>query len=69
MFLADQDSNFVNVFKINIHYKCFGKYTFLLVHGFGARAFSFDSVMEFMPNLGGLLLLIYQALGFLKASK
>ncbi|MGB9680450.1 MAG: hypothetical protein ACPL3A_10830 [Thermoanaerobacteraceae bacterium] len=57
------------MFKINIHYKCFGKYTFFLVHGFGAVAFSFDSVMEFMLNLGRSLLLIYQALGFPNASK
>jgi pimeloyl-ACP methyl ester carboxylesterase len=46
--LSDPDSKFINVLCIDIHYKEFGsgENTFLLVHGFGAGVFSFNSVSK-----------------------
>jgi pimeloyl-ACP methyl ester carboxylesterase len=48
VFLADRDSMFVEINNISIHYKIFGEGSplIILLHGFGASAFSWREVME-----------------------
>ncbi len=52
--LADADSRFIEVNNITVHYKDMGRgeRTFLLLHGFGASAFSWREVMEPLSGHG-----------------
>jgi pimeloyl-ACP methyl ester carboxylesterase len=56
---ADSDSKFINVLHIKIHYKDFGRgeNTFLLIHGFGAGAFSFENVSKELAKCGRVVAL------------
>jgi len=46
--LADADSNFIDINNVTVHYKDTGAgdLTFILLHGFGASAFSWHVVMQ-----------------------
>lgn len=52
--LADQDSKFIYVRGIWLHYKTYGhgKQLFLLLHGFGSSTFTWDLVAPTLAQLG-----------------
>jgi len=52
--LADQDSKFISVRGIWLHYKVYGqgKPLFLLLHGFGSSTFTWDRVAPALAQLG-----------------
>lgn len=55
--LADPDSKFVEVNGLNVHYKEMGtgQPVFILLHGFGASAFSWREVMQPFSELGRVI--------------
>lgn len=55
--LADEDSLFIEINDINIHYKQAGsgKPFFILLHGFGASTFSWREVMEPLAEYGTVI--------------
>ncbi len=55
--LADPDSQFVEVNGLNVHYKeqGAGEPVFILLHGFGASAFSWREVMQPFSELGRVI--------------
>ena len=55
--LADPDSKFVEVNGLSVHYKEMGtgQPVFILLHGFGASAFSWHEVMEPFSELGRVI--------------
>ncbi|MDX9993129.1 MAG: alpha/beta hydrolase [Anaerolineales bacterium] len=55
--LADPDSQFVEVNGLSVHYKEMGagQPVFLLLHGFGASAFSWREVMQPFSELGRVI--------------
>lgn len=55
--LADEDSKFIEVNGLKIHYKTYGQGepTFILLHGFGASVFSWREVMEPLSKLGAVI--------------
>ena len=55
--LADPDSKFVEVNGMSVHYKEMGtgQPVFILLHGFGASAFSWREVMEPFSELGHVI--------------
>lgn len=52
--LADDDSLFIDVNGLNVHYKIIGsgEPTFILLHGFGASLFSWHAVMPELAKYG-----------------
>lgn len=52
--LADDDSLFIDVNGLNVHYKIMGEgeQTFILLHGFGASLFSWHAVMPELAKYG-----------------
>ena len=57
--LADEDSLFLEVNGIDVHYKKFGEgeKTFILLHGFGASLFSWREVTEPLSQFGTVMLM------------
>ncbi len=55
--LADEDSKFIEVNGVNVHYKTYGegKPTFILLHGFGASLFSWREVTEPLAEFGTVI--------------
>lgn len=55
--LADPDSQFIPVGELTVHYKEMGvgEPVFILLHGFGASAFSWREVMEPFSELGRVI--------------
>ncbi len=55
--LADPDSKFIPVGELTVHYKEMGagQPVFILLHGFGASAFSWREVMEPFSELGRVI--------------
>lgn len=55
--LADEDSRFVEVNGLTVHYKVMGngEPTFLLLHGFGASLFSWQVVMPELAKYGTVI--------------
>ncbi len=55
--LADPDSKFIEVNGLSVHYKeqGAGQTVFILLHGFGASAFSWREVMEPFSELGRVI--------------
>lgn len=55
--LADEDSLFVEVNGIDVHYKSYGEgeTTFILLHGFGASLFSWREVTEPLAQFGTVI--------------
>ena len=55
--LADEDSKFIEVNGLNVHYKIYGQGepTFILLHGFGASLFSWREVIEPLSKLGTVI--------------
>ncbi len=55
--LADPDSKFIQVGELTVHYKEMGADTpvFILLHGFGASAFSWREVMQPFSELGRVI--------------
>ncbi|NWF64018.1 MAG: alpha/beta hydrolase, partial [Chloroflexi bacterium] len=55
--LADEDSRFIEVNGIDVHYKTFGegKPVFILLHGFGASLFSWREVTEPLSQFGTVI--------------
>jgi pimeloyl-ACP methyl ester carboxylesterase len=55
--LADEDSKFIEVNGLDVHYKIYrqGKPTFILLHGFGASLFSWREVTEPLSKLGTVI--------------
>lgn len=55
--LADEDSRFVEVNGLTVHYKIMGngEPTFLLLHGFGASLFSWQVVMPELAKYGTVI--------------
>lgn len=55
--LADPDSQFISVGELTVHYKerGSGQPVFILLHGFGASAFSWREVMEPFSELGRVI--------------
>jgi pimeloyl-ACP methyl ester carboxylesterase len=55
--LVDEDSKFVEVNGVNVHYKTWGEgeSTFLLLHGFGASVFSWREVVEPLAQYGTVI--------------
>ena len=55
--LADPDSKFIKVNGLSVHYKeaGAGQSVFILLHGFGASAFSWREVMEPFSELGRVI--------------
>jgi pimeloyl-ACP methyl ester carboxylesterase len=55
--LADEDSKFIEVNGLNVHYKIYGQGepTFILLHGFGASLFSWREVTEPLSKLGTVI--------------
>lgn len=55
--LADEDSKFIEVNGVNIHYKTYGEGepVFILLHGFGASLFSWREVTEPLAKFGTVI--------------
>ena len=55
--LADDDSLFIDVNGLNVHYKMMGEGepTFILLHGFGASLFSWHAVMPELAKYGTVI--------------
>ena len=55
--LADDDSIFIDVNGLNVHYKMMGEGepTFILLHGFGASLFSWHAVMPELAKYGTVI--------------
>lgn len=55
--LTDEDSKFVEVNGLNVHYKSFGsgEPVFILLHGFGASLFSWREVTESLSQFGTVI--------------
>jgi pimeloyl-ACP methyl ester carboxylesterase len=55
--LADEDSKFIEVIGVNVHYKTYGEGepTFILLHGFGASQFSWREVVEPLAEYGTVI--------------
>lgn len=55
--LADEDSKFIEVNGVNVHYKTYGEGepTFILLHGFGASQFSWREVVEPLAEYGTVI--------------
>ena len=55
--LADEDSKFIEVNGVNIHYKTYGEGepVFILLHGFGASLFSWREVTEPLSEVGTVI--------------
>ncbi len=55
--LADEDSKFIEVNGVNVHYKTYGEGepTFILLHGFGASLFSWREVVEPLAEYGTVI--------------
>ena len=55
--LADENSKFIEVNGVNVHYKTYGEGepTFILLHGFGASLFSWREVVEPMAEYGTVI--------------
>lgn len=55
--LADEDSKFIEVNGVNVHYKTYGEGepTFILLHGFGASLFSWREVTEPLAEFGTVI--------------
>ncbi len=55
--LADEDSKFIEVNGVNVHYKTYGEGepTFILLHGFGASLFSWREVVEPIAEYGTVI--------------
>ena len=55
--LADPDSKFVAINGLTVHYKEMGRgaQVFILLHGFGASAFSWHAVMEPLSQMGRVI--------------
>ena len=55
--LADQDSQFIEINEINVHYKQQGEGEpfFILMHGFGASTFSWREVMDPLSQYGTVI--------------
>ncbi len=55
--LADEDSLFIEVNGVNVHYKTYGEGepTFILLHGFGASLFSWREVVEPLAEFGTVI--------------
>lgn len=55
--LADEDSLFIDINGLNVHYKMMGSSqpTFILLHGFGASLFSWHAVMPELAQYGTVI--------------
>lgn len=55
--LTDEDSKFLEVNGLNVHYKSFGsgEPVFILLHGFGASLFSWREVTESLSQFGTVI--------------
>ena len=55
--LADEDSKFIEVNGVSVHYKTYGEGepTFILLHGFGASLFSWREVVEPIAEYGTVI--------------
>lgn len=55
--LADEDSKFIEVNGVNVHYKTYGEGepTFILLHGFGASLFSWREVVDPIAEYGTVI--------------
>jgi len=55
--LTDEDSKFIEVNGLNVHYKIYGQGepTFILLHGFGASLFAWREVVEPLAKLGTVI--------------
>lgn len=55
--LADEDSKFIEVNGVNVHYKVYGEGepVFILLHGFGASLFSWREVTEPLTEFGTVI--------------
>lgn len=55
--LTDEDSKFVDVSGVNVHYKTYGggQKTFILLHGFGASIFSWREVTVPLAEFGTVI--------------
>ena len=55
--LADEDSKFIEINGVNVHYKTYGEGepTFILLHGFGASLFSWREVVEPLAEFGTVI--------------
>lgn len=55
--LADEDSLFIDIQGLEVHYKVYGQGqpVFVLLHGFGASLFSWHAVVEPMSALGQVI--------------
>lgn len=55
--LADEDSKFIDINGVNIHYKTFGtgEPVFILLHGFGASLFSWHEVTAPLAEFGTVI--------------
>ncbi len=55
--LADEDSKFIEVNGVNVHYKTYGEGepTFILLHGFGASLFSWRELVEPLAEFGTVI--------------
>ncbi len=55
--LADPDSRFIEINRLNVHYKKYGsgEPVFILLHGFGASLFSWREVTEPLAEIGTVI--------------
>ena len=55
--LTDEDSKFMDVNGVNVHYKTYGEgqKTFILLHGFGASIFSWREVTAPLAEFGTVI--------------
>ena len=55
--LADEDSKFIEINGVNVHYKTYGEGepTFILLHGFGASLFSWREVTKPLAEFGTVI--------------
>lgn len=55
--LADQDSRFIDVGGLTVHYKTYGQgeSVFILLHGFGASTYSWREVMQPLSSIGTVI--------------
>lgn len=64
--LGKEDSKFLVVNGVKVHYKLYGsgEPAIILMHGFGAYSFSFDSVMKDLSKYGTVIAFDRPAFGF-----
>ena len=55
--LADNDSLFIDIHELTIHYKTIGKDdpVFILLHGFGASLYSWQTIMQPLSEVGTVI--------------